>query len=87
MIKSINPATGEDIQTYPEMEIEEIEKILSLTKEAQINWQKSDFGTRKKNMLQAAALLRKKNNSLSELMTAEMGKPINQSKSEIEKCA
>ncbi len=87
MIKSINPATGKDIQTYPEMAGEEIEKILSLAKEAQLDWQKSGFGNRKKNMLRAAASLRTKKEHLSELMTAEMGKPINQSKSEIEKCA
>ncbi len=87
MIKSINPATGKNIQNYSEMSNAEIVKILFQTKETQKTWKTADYEIRKSKMIKAAAILREQNNQLSELMTAEMGKPINQSKSEIEKCA
>ena len=38
-------------------------------------------------MKNAAKVLRSKNDRWAEIMTLEMGKPINQSKAEVEKCA
>ena len=87
MIRSINPATDENIRNYPAMGDDEIDKILSLTKDAQKTWQRSDFESRKKKMIRAAAVLREKKDMLAGLMTSEMGKPVAQSKSEVEKCA
>ncbi len=87
MIKSINPATGANIQNYSEMGNEEISKILYAAGEVQQSWKRTGFDIRKTKMLRAAAMLRERKDSLSELMTAEMGKPIGQSKSEVEKCA
>ena len=87
MIKSINPANGSQIKSYPEMNITEINEIISLSNQAFLNWRETDFAQRAKKMKNAANVLRSKKEKLSSLMTEEMGKPILQSKSEIEKCA
>ena len=87
MIKSINPATGKEIKSYNEMSEEEIKKILSQVNESFVDWNKTGFDTRKLKMKKAAGILRNKKEFLAGIMTLEMGKPIEQSKAEIEKCA
>ncbi len=87
MISSINPATGEDIKSYIEMNKKEIEEIISFSHEAFLVWRETDFALRSLKMKMAAEILRSKKEELGRLMTLEMGKPILQSKSEIEKCA
>ena len=87
MIKSINPATEKVIKSYNEMEQTEIEKIISSADKAFIEWRRSSFSTRSQLMKKAAGVLRKNKEKHSRLMTEEMGKPIVQSRSEVEKCA
>ena len=87
MIQSINPATGEVIKTYNELTPDKIEKIISESHREFLSWQRTDFDSRALKMKKAAEVLRSKKNRWAEIMTLEMGKPINQSKSEVEKCA
>ncbi|MGA7721577.1 MAG: NAD-dependent succinate-semialdehyde dehydrogenase [Ignavibacteriaceae bacterium] len=87
MIKSINPATEEDIQVYTEMTELEVKSIISGCYTAYLNWQKTDFHARAIFMDNAAKVLRSKKDKWAEIMTLEMGKPIIQSKAEVEKCA
>jgi succinate-semialdehyde dehydrogenase/glutarate-semialdehyde dehydrogenase len=87
MARSINPATDENIQTYPEIGIEETDRIINSTDNAFESWKKTDFSERAVNMRNAAELLRNRKETLSILMTSEMGKPIVQSRSEIDKCS
>jgi succinate-semialdehyde dehydrogenase/glutarate-semialdehyde dehydrogenase len=87
MIKSINPANEEEIHIYNEMSEAEIAKVLTGAHSAFINWQKTDFQTRARCLKNAARVLRAKQNKWANIMTLEMGKPINQSKAEVEKCA
>ncbi len=87
MIKSINPATDEEIKSYPVMDEIEIAKIISLSNSDFLSWKETGFSERTLKMKRAAEILRQKRDSLGKLMTLEMGKPILQSKSEIEKCA
>jgi len=87
MISSINPATGEDIKSYMEMNKREIEETISSSNKAFLEWKEIDFKQRSAKMKRAAEILRRKKQELGELMTLEMGKPILQSKAEIEKCA
>ena len=87
MIKSINPATEEVIKSYKEMELAEIEKIISSADKAFNEWRRSSFSTRSQLMKKAAEVLRKNKEKHSRLMSEEMGKPIAQSGSEVEKCA
>lgn len=87
MIKSINPTTDEEINIYNEMSEAEIEKILFASNQEFLSWKKTDFNYRAVRMKKAAEVLRSKKNKWAEIMTLEMGKPIAQSFSEVEKCA
>lgn len=87
MIKSINPATGEEIKSYEEMSLEQIESIINETNKAFLEWKEKDFSFRKSLMKKAVEILRTNKKKYADLMTIEMGKPIKQSYAEVEKCA
>lgn len=87
MIKSINPATEEEIKSYSEMDLDEISAIISSADQAFIQWRRSSFSARSLMMKKAGQILRRDKEKHARLMTDEMGKPIAQSRSEVEKCA
>jgi succinate-semialdehyde dehydrogenase/glutarate-semialdehyde dehydrogenase len=87
MIKSINPANLELLETYQNMQPPEVEHIINLTSNAFKSWCNTSFRERSKLMQNAAKVLNKKKEAYSRLMTLEMGKPIAQSRAEVEKCA
>lgn len=87
MLKSINPANLQILKTYPPMQISEVSNIINLTNDAFEEWRVTSFSNRSKLMMKAADVLRKKKEDYSKLMTLEMGKPISQSRAEVEKCA
>ena len=87
MFKSINPATEEVIKSYDEMNPGEIEEIVSSADKAFSEWRMSSFSERSMKMKKAGEVLRKNLKQYARLMTEEMGKPILQSRSEVEKCA
>ena len=87
MIKSINPATDAEIKSYKEMELSEIEEIISSADNTFNEWHRSSLSTRSQMLKKAGGILRKDKEMHSRLMTEEMGKPIAQSRSEVEKCA
>jgi len=87
MIQSINPATEELLNEYPEMDIQQIREIIQNTNTAYRQWKRTEFSERSQLMKRAANLLREKKNRLAKTITLEMGKPIVQSVAEIEKCA
>jgi len=87
MIKSINPANLELLETYQSMQPSEVEHIINLTSNAFNSWCNTTFKERSLLMQNAAKVLNKKKEDYSRLMTLEMGKPIAQSRAEVEKCA
>lgn len=87
MLISVNPATSEVIKTYSKMSAEEIHSIIKQVNDEFIRWKETSFETRSQLMFNAARILRKNIKDYSELMTYEMGKPIAQSRAEVEKCA
>lgn len=87
MLKSINPATGELITSYPVMEVSETNEVIESVNNSFIEWKKTGFKFRSELMQKSADELRNGKEEYSRLMTLEMGKPINQSRAEIEKCA
>ncbi len=87
MIETINPATGKLIKTYEEMSSEEINHVISQTDSAYKKWKLMPFMERAFKMKKAAELLKKQKEKLANIMTLEMGKPIAQSRGEVEKCA
>ena len=87
MLQSINPANEELIQQYVEMSDSEIIEILTHTNSTYNEWKLTSFEHRASLIKNAAKNLRHRKDELARLMTLEMGKPILQSKAEVEKCA
>jgi succinate-semialdehyde dehydrogenase/glutarate-semialdehyde dehydrogenase len=87
MAKSINPATGEEIKNYKEMNETEISQIIKRADDAFNVWRNTDFSERSQKMKRAGNILLKRKDEFAKTMTLEMGKPISQSFSEVEKCA
>jgi len=87
VLKSINPATGEMIKSYPVMKPVEADEIILSAVKSFSEWKETSFDLRAKLMRKAAGVLRSGKEEYSRLMTLEMGKPINQSRAEVEKCA
>lgn len=87
ILRSINPATGETIYEYPELQWEEVDRSLNEAVRKQSDWQQWSSSERAALFLRLAGLLRERSEGLSFLITAEMGKVIAESRAEIEKCA
>jgi len=87
MIQSINPANLQVIKTYHSFQHAKVNEIINLTQNAYGDWQETSFSQRSKLMMNASGVLRKNKEDYSKLMTLEMGKPIAQSRAEVEKCA
>jgi len=85
--KSINPYNNKSITTYNEQSETGIESILSASEEAFDSWRTVPIPERSRRMQKAAELLRENKETYARTMTLEMGKPITESISEIEKCA
>ena len=86
-IQTINPATGEIVKTFDGLSIDELGKIIKDSNSAFNNWKKTAFAERSKLMFNAAKVLRENKRRYAEILTLEMGKPISQAYSEVEKCA
>lgn len=86
-IQSINPATGHLIEEYPETPPETVDLRLQMSHEAQLVWRDVSFQERTKRLRSLARILREETESLARLAATEMGKPITQARSEVEKCA
>ncbi|MCP4706085.1 MAG: NAD-dependent succinate-semialdehyde dehydrogenase [candidate division Zixibacteria bacterium] len=86
-MKAINPATDELIKDYDEHSPEDVKKIITDMQDEYLNWKTTSFNFRSKLMYKTADVLRQNINKYAEIITIEMGKPINESRAEIEKCA
>jgi succinate-semialdehyde dehydrogenase/glutarate-semialdehyde dehydrogenase len=86
-LKSINPFTNRLIEEFQECSEVEMEEILAQSAFAFEKWKRSDFGYRKSLMKKVSGLLIKNVGEYSQAITMEMGKPISESKAEVEKCA
>ncbi|MEX2471271.1 MAG: NAD-dependent succinate-semialdehyde dehydrogenase [Gemmatimonadota bacterium] len=83
----VNPATGKNERTYDETTWPEAARALSDAHAAHEAWRRTTFGDRARLMRQAAELLREQAGRYAELMAVEMGKPVKDGRSEVEKCA
>ena len=86
-LEAINPATGIIIATYPLMNQEAIIKAIDRAHSGFQQWKHSAFSARSKALTQASRALKANKVALAECITQEMGKPIQQSFAEVEKCA
>lgn len=86
-MKTINPSTGEIIKKYEAMSFEEVDGIIKKAQEAQEEWRPKSFEERADYLRKIAEGLRSQKEELSRIMAEEMGKPLKQGVSEVEKCA
>ena len=86
-IETLNPATGELVKTYPEMEDAELDRVLEAAVAAQRAWARSSFAERARPMRRVAALLRERAPEYAKVMAIEMGKPLRDGAAEVTKCA
>ena len=82
-----NPTTGDKIASYPMMSGEDVNEIILAAQEAHLIWSKCEIPKRTEMLTVLGSILRKRKEEFGQLMTLEMGKPIQQSISESEKCA
>src|SRR5688572_32018990 len=86
-IASINPATGEVLQTFDSLNEPQIDEKLSRAAETFRDYRRKTFSDRAEKMLRAAEILESEKQAFARTMTLEMGKPINAAVQETEKCA
>jgi succinate-semialdehyde dehydrogenase / glutarate-semialdehyde dehydrogenase len=86
-IQSVNPATGEVLETLEPTSPAQIDTILARAHAAFTEWRGEPFARRSALMRAAARELRARKDEYALTMTREMGKPIVQSEAEVEKCA
>ena len=85
--RSVNPATGEELQSFEALGDEALEERLERSVDAWTRARESSIGERAERMGRAAEVLEAGKQAYARLMTLEMGKPIEQAVGEVEKCA
>lgn len=79
-----SPSNGELLATVPRMGYEDTLAVIKHASNAWDGWRKKLASERAKIMLKWASLLRQNQEDLATLMALEMGKPISQSRGEVE---
>ncbi|HLN22243.1 MAG TPA: NAD-dependent succinate-semialdehyde dehydrogenase [Bacteroidales bacterium] len=86
-MKSINPYTNALIAEITELNDQQISDIIDESSSTFDTWKRTDFNVRRKLIRKVAMNLRSNNGTYASMITAEMGKPLRESKAEVEKCA
>jgi succinate-semialdehyde dehydrogenase/glutarate-semialdehyde dehydrogenase len=86
-LTAVNPATEAVIRTYEPHDAAHVEETLAKASRAQRAWATTPVAERTARLRDVASVLRRRQDELAATMTAEMGKPILQSRAEVEKCA
>ncbi len=84
---SIDPATGHEIATYDIHDEQYVENAAQQAQKAFEDWRRTSYRDRGAVLKKIAKQLRKQKEDLAVLATKEMGKPIQQGRDEVEKCA
>ena len=85
--QSINPATGDALETFAETSPDALEGILERADRASRDWRRQPVVERAERLRAAARLLRERKDAYARTMALEMGKPLAQGVGEAEKCA
>src|SRR5438309_907775 len=86
-VVSINPTTGETLETFAETTPAALERVLDEAVAAYQTWRRCSYAHRAKLVREAARLLRERKSQHARTMALEMGKPLPQGEAEAEKCA
>src|SRR5207247_1368652 len=86
-VVSINPTTGETLETFAETTPAALERVLDEAVDTYQAWRRCSYAHRAKLVREAARLLRERKSQHARTMALEMGKPLPQGEAEAEKCA
>ncbi|MDX1650931.1 MAG: NAD-dependent succinate-semialdehyde dehydrogenase [Brumimicrobium sp.] len=87
VFKSINPYTDKEIAQYEEHSKDEIHKILENSSRAFSEWRSKPLSYRTNLLSKAGKVLKANVDEYADCITREMGKPITETRAEVEKCA
>ena len=86
-LTTINPATGDVLEHYDLMTDTQRDDAIAACHDAFLEWRHKSFEERGEILKKIGAGLRENADALADLMTAEMGKLVSQSRQEIDLCA
>uniref|UniRef100_UPI00286A4E74 aldehyde dehydrogenase family protein n=1 Tax=Phenylobacterium sp. TaxID=1871053 RepID=UPI00286A4E74 len=86
MFKSVNPATGEEIATYPELSAEEVDAKLDMAVAAFRQWRTTDLAERSALLNRIGDQYQANRERLARMATLEMGKTYSSALAEVDKC-
>ena len=84
---SLNPATGKVERIFQRCDDRHLDSALEEGRKAQEVWQATGFSQRADALRRAAEILMAGHDGYAALITLEMGKPLREARSEVEKCA
>ncbi len=87
MMQSLNPATGERLETIATLDAAGIQARLAQADQAQKAWARTPVAERMPHLRAVARALREDKAELARLISLEMGKPLAEALGEVEKCA
>lgn len=86
-LKTVNPLTEQDLRSYPLMSDAEAMAVVEASHKAFLDWRLESLEERAKVIAAIAAEMRKSKDEFARLMTDEVGKLLNDSRSEVDLCA
>ncbi|TMN44290.1 NAD-dependent succinate-semialdehyde dehydrogenase [Pseudoalteromonas sp. S2755] len=86
-VTTINPATGQPVNEYTLMGLDEAQKAVDLANDCYSFWKKTTFTQRAQKLNRLADLIEQNKSKLVSLMTEEMGKVTEQGEQEVSLCA
>ena len=87
MLTALNPATGDIVREVESDSDDAVEAKLAASEEAYRKWKEKSFAERAALLNAVARLMRDEIETLAPVMTEEMGKPIKESRGEVNKSA
>ncbi len=86
-IQTINPTSGEVLETFEPFSQQQINQALDQAHQAFLRWRTMTFAERAKHLHSVASHLRDHKTALARIAVLEMGKSITEAEGEVEKCA
>jgi succinate-semialdehyde dehydrogenase/glutarate-semialdehyde dehydrogenase len=86
-IATVNPATGETLETFDELSDSDLDAKLATAAETFRSYRRTSFADRARWMTRAGEILDERADEIARMMTTEMGKPLAAAKAEVSKCA
>lgn len=85
--RSVNPATGETLVTYPWATADDVKRAISQADTGFRQWHRESVSHRAQKLRDLGAALRNRGEEMARMMSREMGKPILQARAEVAKSA